>query len=342
MPERRADIDMAKGLAILLVVFGHIVARQDPQNVQWYEPLRRAVYSFHMPFFLYLSGLVAASSGFLFRGRAGFPGAVRARARRLLVPFFAVGLVVLAGKLTAARFIFVDHAPANIAAGLDGLFWHTGNSPALSIWYLFVLFVLSLATLWLLNGKAERLAWLVAMSLLLYPFNLPTYAYADRVFTYAPFFLLGAMAGFAGPRWDRILDACWPYALMLFTAGLICVALRGQSESQKAVMLPLGMLSMPALHGAMRHIGNAKWRTGLLFFGRCSFAIYLGNTICIGLAKGIMLRFIPWDGENFLLFAPALALAGTFGPIAVKRYGFKLSATVKRLAAQPHFEKYPP
>ena len=63
---RRQDIDRAKGLAILLVVFGHIVARSDPLNVNWYEPLRRAVYAFHMPFFLYLSGIVAVFSGALF------------------------------------------------------------------------------------------------------------------------------------------------------------------------------------------------------------------------------------------------------------------------------------
>ena len=91
---------MAKGLAIILVVFGHIVARQDPAQVQWYEPLRRAIYAFHMPFFLYLSGFVAAASGFLGRGRAGFGDALKRRAQRLLLPFFALGLLILAGKLS--------------------------------------------------------------------------------------------------------------------------------------------------------------------------------------------------------------------------------------------------
>lgn len=34
--ERRLDLDRAKGLAILLVVYGHIVARQAPANNEWY------------------------------------------------------------------------------------------------------------------------------------------------------------------------------------------------------------------------------------------------------------------------------------------------------------------
>ncbi|MDE1895542.1 MAG: acyltransferase [Rhodospirillales bacterium] len=326
----RLDIDMAKGLAILLVVFGHLVARQDPQGVHWYEPLRRAIYAFHMPFFLYLSGLVASFS-FLAAGRRGGWQSARARAKRLLIPFFGLGLLVLAGKLVAARFLFVDHVPASFALGLVALFWHTADSPALSIWYLFVLFVLSLATLWAMNGKPTRLPWLLAASLALCWLPLPPYVYADRVFTYAPFFLMGAVAGFAEPGWNILMDRLWPLAFAALLAGLICVALWGQGVEQKAVMLPLGALSMPALHGAMRRIGPSPARVVLLFFGRYSFMIYLGNTICIGLAKGVMLRFTNWDDTHFLFFAPVLMAAGLFGPVTLKHYGFSNLPALDRL-----------
>ena len=318
---RRADIDIAKGLAILLVVFGHLVARQDPQGVYWYEPLRRAVYVFHMPFFLYLSGLVAASFGFLVSGRSALWSATKARARRLLLPFFGLGLLVLTGKLVASRFLFVDHVPPSIAAGLYGLFLYTAASPALCVWYLFVLFMLSIATLWLLDGRHERLPWLLATSLLLYWLPVPSYAYADRVFTYAPFFLMGAAAGFAEPRWNQWMDRFWLLMLATLLAALACVVIWGQGEEQKAVMLPLGTLCMPALHGAIRRIQPGRLYAALLFFGRYSFIIYLGNTICIGLTKGVMLRYLSWNGEHFLLFAPVLLVAGLFGPIALKRYG---------------------
>ena len=330
MRNRHADIDIAKGFAILLVVFGHLVARQDPQNVYWYEPLRRAVYAFHMPFFLYLSGLVASFS-FLASGRQRFWQAAKARALRLLVPFFGLGLLVLVGKLVASRFLFVDHVPASILAGLNGLFWHTANSPALCIWYLFVLFALSLATLWAIDGQRHRLPWLLVASLLLCWLPVPPYAYADRIFAYAPFFLMGAMAGFAEPRWNKLMDRLWPLALAALLAGLACVALWGQGVEQKAVMLPLGALSMPALHGAIRRIQPGHVQNILLFFGRYSFAIYLGNTICIGLAKGVMLRFIIWDGEHFLFFAPVLMAAGLLGPVALKHYGFSKLPTLNRL-----------
>ena len=63
--ERRLDLDRAKGYAILLVVAGHLVANTAPEGAGWYEPLRYALYRFHMPFFLYLSGTVAVLSGVL-------------------------------------------------------------------------------------------------------------------------------------------------------------------------------------------------------------------------------------------------------------------------------------
>ncbi|MGE4481715.1 acyltransferase family protein [Acidocella sp.] len=331
MPQRRNDIDIAKGLAILFVVFGHLVARQDPQNLHWYEPLRRAVYAFHMPFFLYLSGLVAVYSGFLNRGRASWRRAMQERALRLLLPFFGLGLLVLAGKLTAAHFLFVDNVPPDVWAGLTGLFWHSAASPALSIWYLFVLFILTMATLWFLDGQARRLPWLLVASLCLFWVPVPAYLYADRVFTYAPFFLLGAMAGFASREWDARMDRFWPFALALFLAGLTGVALWGRGDEQKILLLPLGALSMPALHGLARWLERHGIYGSLRALGRYSFMIYLGNTICIGLAKGMMLRLMPWDGAHFLFFAPALMAAGLWGPIAIKRYGFKHLPALDRM-----------
>lgn len=55
---RLPDIERAKGLAILLVVFGHVVAREAPAGNEWYTFSKSAVYSFHMAFFMFLSGLV--------------------------------------------------------------------------------------------------------------------------------------------------------------------------------------------------------------------------------------------------------------------------------------------
>ncbi len=333
MRAKRQDIEAAKGLAILLVVFGHLVARQDPLGVYWYEPLRRAIYAFHMPLFLYLSGLVAVYSGFLRQPRTVFWRLARARTKRLLVPFFGLGLLVVGGKILASRFMFVDNAPAGLAAGLAGLVWDTAHSPALSIWYLFVLYVVSLGSLVLLDGRAARLPMLLGAALLLFWLPLPAYIYADRIFTFAPFFLVGAAAGFAGARWEAWMDRYWAMAMALFVPGLAAVALRdhGLGEAQKLILLPMGCLALPAIHGMLRNL-RANWlQDRLLFLGRYSFMIYLCNTLCIGAAKGILLHVCAWDGAHFLPFAMVLMSAGLFGPIALKTQALRHVRALDRM-----------
>jgi fucose 4-O-acetylase-like acetyltransferase len=96
---RLMELEQAKGLAILLVVFGHLVARENPAGVEWYGPLRMVVYLFHMPFFLYLSGYVAGLSGTAWMPADGWARLARRRAARLLLPFLAFGFFIVVGKL---------------------------------------------------------------------------------------------------------------------------------------------------------------------------------------------------------------------------------------------------
>ena len=76
---------------------------------------------------------------------------------------------------------------------------------------------------------------------------------------------------------------------------------------------------MPALHGLVRHRYFAT-SSLLLTLGVYSLVIYLLNTPFIGLVKGAMLKLLPWDGANFLLYAAVLTAAGTVLPILLKRY----------------------
>ncbi len=327
--QRRLDLDRAKGLAILLVVFGHIVARADPPGVEWYEPLRRAVYAFHMPFFLYLSGLAAAASGAAFTPPRGWARLAANRAWRLLVPFFGMGLLIVLIKLSAQNFMFVDHAPGGWAAALDGLFWHTRDGPARSIWYAFVLFVLSVAApvlIWLDRG---RLRLLFAAGFAIYVLPVPALLYADDVARYALFFAAGIAAGAAGAGWDDFIDRHWRRLAPVFAAILLAAGSR-DLIAYPVILLVAGFISMPVIHGFVRTLRKTA-AGAFLWLGRYSFMIYLFNTLFIGLAKGLLLRFTSWNGAHFLPFAVALVLSGTLGPVALKEAAFRRSKVLDRL-----------
>jgi fucose 4-O-acetylase-like acetyltransferase len=306
---RRDDLDQAKGLAILLVVFGHLAAREAPIGVDWYEPLRQAVYLFHMPFFLYLSGLAAALSGAATLPPSGWRALARRRAARLLLPFLGFGLLILAGKLALAPHVYVDNVPENLLAGLDGLLRATGASPAASVWYLVAVFAFALATplLWRLGGGVA----LISVALALFTWPAPALFYLDRLAGYFVFFAAGVLAGQAGAGWTAALDRHGLAFRTLFLTALAVAAGCGATHADKLALLLVGLAAMPALHGMVR-----AWPSeALLWLGRHSLPIYLLNTICIGLAKAALLPVLGWRAASFPLFAPLLMAAGIGGPV---------------------------
>lgn len=326
--ERRLDLDRGKGIAILLVVFGHIVAREAPPGVEWYEPLRYAVYRFHMPFFLYLSGTVVVLSGLLARPPAAWPGVLRARAVRLLLPFFLLGLLVLAAKLAAMRVVHVDNPPEGFWGGMRDLFWTTAHSPALTVWYLAVLFLCTAAALpvaWLGLGGTG----LVALGLLLQLPDVPAIAYLDRFAHHFLFFAAGVWVAERQaallPAFERMQWLWWP----VFGATLGLALARVLDEHWSLVAC--GLASIPALHGLMRLPPVAHW-SWPLFFGRYAMAIYLFNTLAIGGVKALMIAAgLGWTEANFPLFAPALMAAGVALPIAFKRLALRRVPPLDRL-----------
>ncbi len=126
--------------------------------------------------------------------------------------------------------------------------------------------------------------------------------------------------------WTSDGRCCWRCCL----CGLAGVAWFGTSLPEKILLLPLGMLAMPALHGLLRRSGATSPRV-FLVLGRYSFMIYLFNTIFIGLAKGILLHFWSWDGPHFLPFAMVLMTAGILGPVMLKQAVFRHVSALDRL-----------
>lgn len=78
--ERRKDLDFAKGVGIVLMVLGHSYSAGNG------ESLLRWLYSFHMPLFFIVPGIVSAS--YSAKESAGIWSVIQKKARRLLVPYF--------------------------------------------------------------------------------------------------------------------------------------------------------------------------------------------------------------------------------------------------------------
>ena len=53
--DRLTHFDIAKAIAIILVVIGHFYPSDAPH---WYVQMRAWIYTFHMPLFMFLSGYI--------------------------------------------------------------------------------------------------------------------------------------------------------------------------------------------------------------------------------------------------------------------------------------------
>ena len=71
MANRNHVIDIAKGLGIFLVVFGHVI------HIAW---VREYIWNFHMPLFFFISG-------FLFKEGEAFSSHLKKRVKSILIPY---------------------------------------------------------------------------------------------------------------------------------------------------------------------------------------------------------------------------------------------------------------
>jgi fucose 4-O-acetylase-like acetyltransferase len=314
-PDFLADIERAKGLAIILVVIGHVVAREPPANNEWYVVLKSAIYAFHMPFFMYLGGFVFFHVGDALHPRPSYGAYLIRRAERLLIPFLSLGLLILVAKFAAERFLYVDNKPPSLSDGLESLFWNTGQSPATSVWYIFVLFIYCGVTPFLVRLSQGRLWPALLLAAALHCLTVPEIAYLDRVAYFFAYFMIGCVAGKYRNRAMPFIDKTLPFSGVVFSVSLVLAIMQVEPVLTGTIC---ALSSLAFIHGLTRTTWLDR-SDALLWFGKYSFVIYLFNTLTIGLAKGVLLKIAPWDGVNFLGFFPVLLMSGLVGPVLLKK-----------------------
>lgn len=313
------DVDCAKGLVIPLVVFTHLTLRGDPAGNEWYTIIRNALGGFEMPMFMYLSGLVMFYTDSAFVTPRKYPSYLFRRGQRFMLPYIAIALAILFGKVVASHLIFVDNKPSDLITGIISMFWNTGASPASSMWYIFVMFVYCLLVppmMWITRGRV----WpLVVLGILIYPLPWPDYVFLNKIGHFFIFFILGGLAATRLKDYLAFIDT-WGVAFLILFIMSLPISVTDMHWLVRTAIT--GTLSLPALHFLVRQPGI--YRSPLLMFlGFYCFVIYLFNTIFIGVTKGVMFHIMSWDGPNFLIFAPILFLAGILGPVLLKKLVFK-------------------
>ena len=310
---RLLDIDAARGLAIVLVVMGHVAtASKWPADNDWYLVLMVVIYRFHMPLFMVLTGITFALSLPRFNSWTEVRAFSIKRAKRLFLPYVGLGLVIWLGKLIASRFMYVDNPPTTFVENAITLLLVPAEGVARFLWFVYVLSIYLILVPAFFYAFGRRPVLLFAIGIVLQLGNWPEILMLSSVVFYLPFFAGGMILWTYHSSWASMRP------LVFWTSALVFGSLLALAIPFSIPKWLIGACSVPAVIGLMQRVPSVLQ----LFFGwlgQNSLSIYLLNGIAMGVTKGFLFKFLPWDGVNFLFYFPLLVLAGVAIPLMIKR-----------------------
>ncbi|WP_088284864.1 acyltransferase [Ideonella sp. A 288] len=322
--ERLIDVDVAKGLAIVLVVLGHVVARDiHPAGNGWYATMNACLYSFHMGLFFFFSGYV------FFIGPADTRLARwKKTAARLLPAYLLFAAIVLVAKSLAAGILPVDRPVQHLWTDLANLVLYPTSGFASYLWFIVALLqveLLAIALLaWLPGAPVSALLVAAGLHLLSVYVGVTNLLALHQTARYLVFFLLGQWAVAHRDAWVPWLRRHWWVALGAFV-GAIALS---PAAVQPTV---LGLAAVPAAHAVALRLGAGRAAQVLVVLGTASLTIYLMNSLALGLVRAMILMTTGWDGWRFAVALPVLLVAGLVLPIVAQRLIFSRVAWLDRI-----------
>lgn len=184
------SVDLAKGIGIVLVVVGHIGAYIGycPKYL-WVT--RQFIFHFHMPLFMFLSGLLMAYSEKAVISKTTLKSLVKKKFQRLLVPYITISLIFIALKWGSASFLtFSKHVVAWNFYDLLNVFIDPSKGLSSLLWFLYSLFTIFVFFALLRNIVRHEILILV-ISLVLMLLSWPTTFCLYFTFRMMPYFVGG-------------------------------------------------------------------------------------------------------------------------------------------------------
>lgn len=304
---RIKEIDVSKGIAIILVVVGHICSHSTPTGNDWYLNLRDIIYSFHMPLFIFLAGITSFHLFERINSKTAYFSFIKSKFIYFGKHFLFLSVIIFFGKLILQDFVHVD----NGVKGLTDFFiilYDPLRSFSAFLWFIYTLLIFYSLTPILLKAFKKNPLPILFIAIIMHFIEMPTLFTLNRVFLFFIFYFSGYITGRYYTTAIKYIERYGLAFLALFLASLVIFYVYDLNFSQ--------FLAIPAILYVSYLLKDCA---PLNLLGKKSYFIYLYNTICIGMAKAVMFLIISWNGPAFILYFIVLALAGLVGPLCLQK-----------------------
>lgn len=315
MAKRKVYLDIAKALCIILVVIGHFNPQQSPD---WWKEIVRFIYSFHMPLFLFASGLIYISTK---KAEQPYLSFIRNKAFRLMIPYFSTSIIIITLKLFVGNNIYVEN-PKTYMSFIRMLYYPEAGYFLWFIWALWWMFVI---IPFFKTKKYRLILFLASLALHYLPYTFTPIFCLEQFRDMFVYFMFGVVCHDYKQGFARLNNIHFSVYVILF---FIVYAFGRFSQADGWLAKPciiislLGIASTIAVSKAIEL--HAKSIGTLMTLSSSSYIIYLFHTTFEGFAKGIIFKVFTFDDMSqtiiFLSSATVIISCGIITPILLHTF----------------------
>ena len=194
-------VDLAKGIAILLVILGH-TSRDEMLIVPFINVGKNLIYAIHLPLFFFLSGYILKRKG---NELEPFKTFLVKKVKSLLIPFISYSLLLYILFQIAIHLPYIGHILSSFGSLSLVDYWIEnlckGNPYSFHVWFIYILFIYMMITYFMNRILKNNNYFLIILGLIInlvteaatfyYPALTAEYLIITTALRYYIFFALG-------------------------------------------------------------------------------------------------------------------------------------------------------
>lgn len=300
--KRLLDIDIAIGVSIILVVYGHLLL--DNTLPLWYIKSREVVYRFHMPLFMFFSGFLMSYSYKEVNSLKQYKDYIFKRASKFIPAYLLFSAIFLVFELVDEGFTI-----QKLKADVLDIFLYPSKAPAGFLWYIYVLFQFYVIFPLLKRIPIKYLIICLVIVGSLHLLEFTSFLNLDLFVFYLFFIILGILATEFLNNYYKLVNTFGLAFLVIFT---VLVFVYSHYKVPKVVF---GVISIPVIHYSAIKLQRLNFKKYLAELGKHSYYIFLMNTLVIGVGYLWFIKALNFDFS--LPFLVLFFLLGLILPIII-------------------------